>query len=292
MEEIYRGEKTGSLLPIYYDGKDVYNPTIPFEYRDTKFMYARVESRDSQRDSLTVCFAQDGYGIWKPVEGAPTFDMQDPFIDIIHGQWVLGGVKVNWEQGCSWHTDFYMGENPFELSKFAEGPKGMKDIRLGERRNGNIGIFTRPQGEQYKLGKIGFTSVGDLSDINATVLANAPLTRDHFGDSVWGGVNQAKELPNEDFGVIYHRAWLIPETPEYKEYEAWSLEYNPVTNECSDMRRIAECGNFPEVQSKYQGVTDKVVFPVGIVTDEVTTLFVGLRDTGIGTMIIPYPFSC
>ena len=50
------------------------------------------------------------------------------------------------ENALHWRTRFYRGQHQ-NLVPFAQGPDGMKDIRLVELPDGDIGVFTRPQGE-------------------------------------------------------------------------------------------------------------------------------------------------
>ena len=99
-------------------------------------------------------------GVWVPRPNAPTFTLQDPFVTRIHGELIFGGVEIyphpTIPGALGWRTNFYRGANIRELKQFTSGPNGMKDIRLVEMADGQIGVFTRPQGE-WGRGKLTYS---------------------------------------------------------------------------------------------------------------------------------------
>ncbi|MCG2718725.1 MAG: DUF1861 family protein [Nanoarchaeota archaeon] len=132
------------------EGKDVYNPTAPFIDQGEEYISARVESRDSETDSQVMFFSQKN-GKWHPNKDLPIFNLQDPFVTKIHDNLILGGVKTIWEKPegklLNFMTVFYKGKDIKSLEYIAKGPDRMKDIRLIELPEKNIGVFTRPQGK-------------------------------------------------------------------------------------------------------------------------------------------------
>ncbi len=180
-------------------GKDVYNPTKPFFVNGRLVMVARVESRHSETDTVSMFFEQLG-GIWHPVFGAQVFKMQDPFFTFISGKLILGGVETYASQNgdLGYRTVFYSGTSYFDLRRFAVGPDRMKDIRLvqlGEA--GMIGVFTRPQGlnevtgVDARGGRVGFTILHDLTELTPEKISEAPLLPIELDETQWVGVNEA-----------------------------------------------------------------------------------------------------
>ena len=124
--------------------KDVYNVTSPFKINGQEYIAGRVESRESETDSQVMFFSKSGEGektiTYTVAKNAPVFDMQDPFFSIINGEFVFGGVELFAKSGAiGYKTAFYKGDDLSKLRKFAEGPEGMKDIRLVQLQNGKIG---------------------------------------------------------------------------------------------------------------------------------------------------------
>ncbi|MDP1743254.1 MAG: DUF1861 family protein, partial [Candidatus Amesbacteria bacterium] len=212
------------LVPFTVEGKDIYNPTAPFENNGEMIIAARVESRDSETDSETRFFRKNRAGEWRMEENGSKFAMQDPFVTKIDGKLILGGVKVDWTSGI-YTTEFYIGQNINNLKYLTCGPAGMKDIRLVKLKDDRLGVFTRPQGEVGGLGKIGFTTIDKLAELNASVIKQARLIEDQFGEKRWGGVNQAILLANGNIGILGHVAEF--EVDGCKRYSVMVFEFNP-----------------------------------------------------------------
>lgn len=283
-------ERKGSILPIPNEGKDVYNPSVPFIYQDKVILIARVEERISEQGSLSVYYERNNHGIWEKIESAPLYEMQDPFIAKVKGLYILGGVAVDWQglRERTFRTELMVGADPFNLEHLATGPLGMKCIRLVELSDGRVGICTRPQGGEYGLGKIGYLSVDDLNHLKHTDLQKAFLLPDLFGRRMWGGINQLFCLENGNLGGIGHRAWFTDDGTE-RIYEAIALEFDPETLE-AEMKIIAKRANFPQTPAKRPDLKN-VFYPSGIYWDNGWRLIGGLSDTSIGEIEIDYPFS-
>ena len=201
------GEK---LKFIGIEGRDVYNITKPFKDAGEYIIAGRVESRDSEVSEVN--FFKEIDGNWVKIEKNIKLELQDPFVTKISGELILGGVEIFphpiLEGNLGYRTAFYRGKDVNSLQKFAVGPEFMKDIRLLELPLGRILVFTRPQGEIGGRGKIAFTIINSLEELNAEVIANAELLETQFIDSEWGGSNELHLLNNGLIGVLGHVAYF------------------------------------------------------------------------------------
>ena len=272
------------------EGYDVYNPTAPFIYGDKKMICARVEKRDSEI-SQAVFFEEAERDVYRPAEGWERYDLQDPSVTKVLGHYVLGGTEVfphpEHPGRMCWHTVFYCGTSPEHMERMAQGPEGMKDVRLVELADGRVGIFTRPQGEKGGRGKIGFTIVEDLSKVTAAAMEGAPLL-DLFGWEEWGGVNEAFLLRDGRIGVLGHIACFRPD--EVRHYFPMAFVFDPRTGEHTEPEILAERREFLPGPSKRPDLED-VLFSGGILRDgDRAVLYVGVSDCEIQYMVVPNPF--
>ena len=287
-----KGRAAAAVRPVFQgvEGYDVYNPTAPFLYQGKRMICARVEKRDSE-NSQAVFFEETNKDTYCVAEGWERYNLQDPSITKVLGHYVLGGTEVfphpeHPERMC-WHTVFYYGTNPEHLERLAQGPDGMKDVRLVELADGRIGIFTRPQGEKGGRGKIGFTIVEDFEGVTAAAMEDAPLL-DLFGPEEWGGVNEAMLLPGGNVGVLGHIACFKPD--EVRHYFPMAFVYNPRTGEYSEPQILAERKEFLPGPSKRPDLED-VLFSGGILCEgDRAVLYVGVSDCEIQYMVVPNPF--
>lgn len=253
-------------------------------------MAARVEKR-SCTVSQSVFFERVG-GHFCPVEGAPIFALEDPFVVILQGTILLGGVEVN-QATKVYNTKFFLGPSLSHLEPLLVGPPGMKDIRIVEEKGGVLGVFTRPQGEIGGRGKIGFCEVPALSHLDAGTIMRAPLIEDQFGPLRWGRVNQAIFLENDTIGVVGHLAYFDNDMSGQRHYEAITFEFDPKTNQSTKMKTLATRGDFPPAQSKRPDLTD-VIFASGLThrSNNTVELMVGLGDAAVGVTTVGWPFRC
>lgn len=291
-------EKATSIGPaqkLVFDGvgeRDVYNIAAPFEDEGELVIAGRVEERDSEHSS--VYFFVERNGKWVPREGAPTFELQDPFFTLIKGELVLGGVQIfphpEIEDALGWRTVFLKGGSISELTQFAKGPDGMKDIRLVELPTGGIGVFTRPQGEKGGRGKIGFTKIETLDELTPSVVDAAPLLEGQFIEDEWGGANEIHVLKNGLLGVIGHIASF--DTEGNRHYYPMIFVYNPEDGTYSDIELIATRSRFEDGPAKRPDLVD-VVFSGGLVRKENgrADLYAGISDAEAQKLEIPDPFS-
>ena len=292
-------QNVGEILK--FDGvgeNDVYNPSIPFKLDGMTIIAGRVESRNNEISSTMFFLEKDG--VWSPIEDAPVFNLQDPFVTFVDDELILGGVYVDWADEktiTSWKTEFYRGTSIFSLEKFTTGPPHMKDIRLLQLTDSRIAVFSRPQGDAMikKYGciaKIGFTIVDKIEDVTANVIENAPLLLDHFLDDEWGGCNQLFQLENGLIGVIGHKSWGEHiGGVHFLHYYSMSFAIDPNTRKMTTTKIIGSRDCFPQGQTKQPRLQD-VTFTAGIVRndDRTATLYTGLNDCQIGKLNILDPF--
>ena len=273
-------------------GWDIYNITAPFVLHGERLIAGRVEPRDSE-DSQVRIFRQVKHQ-WEAVTEAAPLHLQDPFVTFVSGQLVLGGVEIFPDQQdkskWNWRTAFYCGDEITSLKRFAEGPEGMKDIRIKELPDGKILVFTRPQGERGGRGKIGCTIINNLYELTPSLLQEAPLIDDHFTDAEWGGVNEIHLLQGGLVGALSHIA-CFDEAGD-RHYYASCFAMNPVTRECSDMKIIACRDDFPAGDAKRPDLMD-VLFSGGLIRhgDGMATLYCGVSDAEAHRLRLPDPFG-
>lgn len=279
----------GELLAFEGVGdKDVYNITAPFVIDGKTYIAGRVESRGTERDSQTRFF-EERNDMWIPAPRTPTFDLQDPFVTKVGQELIFGGVKITgfekYPQELDYRTEFFRGEHLQALTKFAEGPPRMKDIRLLTLPSGKIAVLTRPRGA------IGFATLPNLDALATANLLKANIIKGQFCDNEWGGPNELYLLEDGTrIGVLGHIAHA--DTGGKKHYYAMTFVFDPQTETASPLRIIATRKNFPLTPSKRSPELDDVIFPGGLVrhSDKTATLYVGLSDTAAGRITIPDPF--
>ncbi len=274
------------------DGKDVYNITAPFIDRGELIIAGRVEDRYSEF-SQVVFFRRDG-AVWVPLSDIPAYELQDPFITVIKGELVIGGVRViadplHPENIVAWVTEYYRGKDIASLKFFLMGPYHMKDLRLIELASGDIGVLTRPQGYIGGRGKIGFFKVGSYEEITSRKIAEAPVFPDQFIDEEWGGANEPHLLANGLVGVLGHIASFDEDGSRH--YQAMTFAFHPDTLEKTPMKMIAKRSNFPKGPAKRPDLTD-VIFSGGLVRKigGLAELYVGASDTEAYRIEIVDPF--
>ncbi|MBB6670142.1 DUF1861 family protein [Cohnella nanjingensis] len=284
-----RGEK---LIFSGVGKRDVYNVTAPFLDEGEWTLAGRVEDRTSERSA--VMFFVERQGKWVPREGAPVFDLQDPFVTFIRGELVFGGVEVYFDGEdphyvTSWRTVFYRGYRIRDLEPFAKGPLTMKDIRLVDLANGRIGVFTRPMPVGDARAMIGYTEVGELSELTEEVMARAEVLHNQFLKVEWGGANEAHLLRNGKIGVLGHIAWM--DDGNIRHYYPMTFMLDPATRAHTPIKLIAMRSLFPEGPAKRPDLED-VLFSGGLQRpgDGKATLYTGVSDAEAHRIVIDDPF--
>lgn len=283
--------RTQRLIFAGVDGFDVYNISAPFPSAGRTVIAGRVERRDSEHS--TAIFFEELGGVWHPVDGAPHFALQDPFVTFIGGELVFGGVEVRFGDGLpEWWTVFYRGADIFTLEPFFAGPLGMKDIRLCELADGRVAVFTRPRGTKGGRGTIGYTEVPSLDALTIEAIDAAPMLTDMFHPLDWGGVNEAHLLANGEIGLIAHAAYFEDDTiHSARHYYAVAFVFDPATRRWRDLKVIAGRAQFGPGAAKRPDLVD-VVFSSGIERAGATTrLYAGMSDAEAHWVEIAFPFD-
>ena len=291
-----RRPRVEALPPPVFEGvagKDVYNPTAPFAIDGRTVLAARVESPDKESDSEVVFF-EERDGAWRPVDGAPRLPLQDPAVARVGGEIVLAGVSVWGEEGAlSYKTVFYRGASLAALRSFAEGPSGMKDIRVAALRDGRIFVLTRPQGARGGRGKIGWTTLGTLDALTPDVLDAAPILDRQFAEGEWGGANEITVLDESVLGVLGHVARWGDDGQRH--YHPMVFTIDLAAGRVSPMHILFERADLPEGTrgpAKRDDLRD-VLFSGGLVRggpDGTATVWVGAGDKVVRAVRIDDPF--
>ena len=277
------------------DGYDVYNPSVPFLLNGKRYLAGRVEKRADGHSHIR--FFEEKDGEFYAAESS-ILELQDPFVSMIGGKVILGGVSVEFfPDRCIWTTEFYEVKNLNDIRLVARGPLLMKDIRLVELRDGRLGVFTRPQGDAMRekygcVAKIGFTIVDGLQDLNADVIAAAPLLDGQFLPDEWGGCNQVTCLNNGLLGIVGHIAYRTYEGTEQRlHYYGMTFCFDPNTRKASPVKLLTSRDCFPAAPSKRPDLTD-VTFASGIerMPNGKAVIYSGLGDAFVGRAVIDDPF--
>jgi len=273
-------------------GRDVYNITAPFRDDGEWVIAGRVEERHSEISE--VMFFVNRNGGWVPRDHAPVFNLQDPFIAFIRGETVFGGVEVYFDGDdphyvTSWRTVFYRGARVGELQPFSKGPLTMKDIRLVELANGRIGIFTRPMMVNGARAMIGYTEIGELSELTEDAMERAELLQGQFLPDEWGGANEPHLLANGMIGVLGHIARM--EANNIRHYYPMAFGFDPVLRQSTPLKLLAERRMFPDGPAKRTDLQD-VLFSGGIVRmeDGTARMYTGVSDAEAHIIVIEDPF--
>jgi hypothetical protein len=280
------------------EGFDVYNCSVPFEWRGRRYIYGRVEKRYEWARSWVRLFAEIGRDEYALVEDNMIYQLEDPFVTRIGKEIVLGGTHVRYAKNRidTYYGYFYRGIDLNDLRYFTTGPKHMKDIRLVDLPGG-IGVFSRPRNadveKQYGSGSVvGFTMIPNLDCLDAAVIAGAKVIPGLFGHGEWGGCNQCFFLESGNIGVIGHKSFKTPEEPPLDVYVNVSFVFDPKNNHVLDEKILATRSSYPQLPPKKPGLAD-CVFTSGIVmrADGKANLYSGLGDVAEGRVVIDYPFD-
>lgn len=306
-KELFEQQKSGKIYESKtlvfngVDGFDVYNCSVPFSFNGKTYMYGRVERRAEWARSWVRLFEKTGEDEYTLVPEHMIYQLEDPFVSIIHGELVLGGTHVRKRSGeiDTYYGYFYRGTDINDLDYFTTGPDYMKDIRLVELADGRIGVFSRPRNEEIvkKYGSesmIGFAIINDLDELTDDVIFNAKPIEGIFDDGEWGGCNQPILLENGKIGIIGHQSYIQPleNGEELSVYVNAAFEFSPDTFEVTHNRVIATRSCYPDGPAKKPNLVD-CTFTSGMVMreDGRADLYGGMGDVHEGRIVIDYPFS-
>lgn len=287
-----------SFLDI--DGYDVYNCSIPFDWKGKRYLYGRVERREEWARSRVMLFQETGPDVFTRVKNSMIYQLEDPFVSFIQGQLVLGGTHVRYDYPGSYrfYDYFYRGTDLEDLYYFATGPEGMKDVRLIQTPAG-IGVFSRPRGQEVekKYGSgavVGFTLIQSLDELRPQLIESAPVIDGLFAHGEWGGCNQCYLLADGLIGVIGHKCYHQPTADgiDLQVYVNVAFVIDPAKGVCAEEKILATRGCYPEHPAKKPNLTD-CAFSSGMVprADGKVDLYSGLSDTAQGRVTIDNPFA-
>jgi hypothetical protein len=272
---------------------DVYNPSSVFEFDGDEYLFGRVESRKKWADSKVYLFKKVGDYLWRKEKTFSPLNLEDPFVKKIEDFFVFGGVQVKrhlLSERVDFKTVFYRGKDPFSLKKFAEGPWGMKDIRLSSMKSGKIALFTRPMGGKYGRGKVGFNVLDSLDDLDENSIKNSEIIRLPFLKDEWGGVNDVVSLENGLLGVLGHLAYSS-DNERNKFYFPICFKFNTSTRKISKIELILDRSDLPFDLPKNRFLYN-VIFPGGInLNKDYAKIYVGVGDSTSYEITIKNPFN-
>lgn len=283
------------------DGYDVYNCSMPFEWKGKRYMFGRVERRTEWMRSWVRLFTETGLDEWSLVPDSMIYQLEDPYVSVIGGELIFGGTHVRVKGGKldTFYGYFYRGNEVDDLYYFTTGPDYMKDIRLVELADGRIGVFSRPRGEEIKQqhgseSVVGFSIIASLDELTAEVIEHAPLIDDLFEAGEWGGCNQAYLLDSGKVGVIAHLSYLYTDEAgeQQSAYMNTSFVLDPETRSVENYKIIGTRDCYPAGPAKMPHLAD-CAFTSGIVMreDGKADLYSGLGDCKQGRLAIDYPFE-
>ncbi len=283
-----KNQRTHEISFPSMDGKDVYNISSPFVHDGKEYILGRIESRDSELSEVGI-FARTGeYAYHELIKRIPL--LQDPFHTLIDSGLVIGGTGIeidNDKRIISWATTFFTLKELNRLDEFFTAPPRMKDVRMFQ--DDMLHVFTRPQGNKAKKGRIGYVSIASVKNLSRELLENASLFDTQFDAESWGGVNQVLKLKNGMLGILGHVATMSE--GDNRHYYGMTFAFDGKTGFLTDMKIICEREDFPKDVAKRPDLAD-VVFPGGIIRHPGgrATLYAGLSDVKAALMEMDDPF--
>ena len=280
---------TGRLIKLQgLEELDGYNPSNIIPDGGVPIAYVRAEGRHAELASWSVPFRQRALDHWEIDHDLPKFQFEDPFLATIHGELVVGGVRIvsTLHDEVTWETVFLRGSSLLDLQEFAVSPPCMKDVRLLELDDGRIGVFTRPWGTESERALIGYTEIEQLDDLTTSVMEDASRLGTQPVSGQWWGANAVYDLGDGTIGVLGHMArWKDGVRHYYAVAFTFDRHRRAITR---GPRIIADRASFPPYPARADDLED-VVFPAWI--DRVQgLLYCGLSDTAIGVMALADPF--
>lgn len=279
------------------DGFDVYNCSAPFLFRGRRHVFGRVERRDLWVASRTMLFAETEPDAFERVAAFEPLPLEDPYVAVVGGEFVLGGTAVRKEGGklASFRADFFRGPDPLHLAYFASGPELMKDIRLAPLGPRRIGVFSRPRGEDVraKYGSeavVGYTEISSLGGLTPEAVQAARIVPDLFGTDEWGGCNECHPLPDGRIGVAAHLCCPGPAASNGVPRQIYcnaAFVFDPAAHRATAPRIVATRAMHAPAPCKVPHLDD-CAFTSGFVfrPDGLVEVWSGLGDAAEGRLVL------
>lgn len=291
-----------------------YNPSAIWTTEDKTgkphdIMYVRVEpdianSKESHLGkTVSRPYIVDVNDFTRPLE--PYYDAEekigeDPALTRINRHLANGAIENIWLLSCvdarpkafkpnelrSLYTRFYAGKSLDTLEHVANGPLGMKDIRIaqGSPDSTELHVYGRPRLSETN-GNITHTTIASIEDLDAEVILNAPYIDERIFPSikgVWGGINDAVQVGPNRYVLACHRAWRTSEHGVH--YEAALFGQDMRKRGVVDLGVLATSGDFPKGKVKNNEGKDlhDVVFTGGGYNGGLDYMTFGVGDGSIG----------
>jgi len=237
----------------------------------------------------------------EPYYDAPEIVGEDAALTKIKRRLASGTFEIIWLLSCihvkpsktrpdqveSLHTKFFAGTNLDKLEHIANGPVGMKDIRIAQNPNSiGLHIYGRPQPEAFS-GNITYATVSSIDRLNAKAISDAKfIDEDLFpvGSGIWGGANDVICAKGGNNTILAHRAWCTGENGVGRHYESLLLNHDTRNNTIRNLGILATASLFPEGTTKADEAVDlhDVVFSGGGYNGTLNHVSFGVRDGSIG----------
>ncbi len=287
---------------------DGYNPTpvIRAKVRAddttlTPVIGIRTERRREPYRAETRFCRFDPSGDCVELEGVARMPWEDPHMVVLpDGRVVAYGVHVEWSEDdpnrvSGFRTEFYIGESLEQLVYLGSSPHGHKDSRIIVKKDGSLGLYTRPQVATHE-GKIAYTPLDGIYELASNVTDVYERAQyvgmGVFGDGTWGGPNHPVDLGNGWHMVKCHAATLLMDDQGNAGpnmiYSGFMLFHHPITGRVLVARPHANADAFPRPEQYKWEKVQKVVFPGGLYDLEIrdsgtfaATAVYGLRDASM-----------
>lgn len=184
-------------------------------------------------------------------------------------------------------TKFYAGKKLNDLEYIANGPEGMKDIRIAQSLGSTaLHIYGRPQPKEYS-GNITHVTIDSINKLNDQVISEAPFIKDDLlpiGSGIWGGVNDVINIDADNNILLAHRARQTDKDGRKLHYEAVLYGHNVREKSIVDLGILATADLFPAGTVKANEAMDlrDVVFTGGGYNGTLEHVTYGVRDGSIG----------
>lgn len=307
-----------TLLPKPTDlpeGYIAYNPSAIWttmsksgKYHD--IMYARVEpdrscpSSSHLGKSSVRPYTVDVNDFDKPLKPYLEADEimgEDPALTRINRRLGSGAIETVWLLSCvdaqpcpdqpdkvkTLRTKFFAGSKLDGLEHIADGPEGMKDIRVSQSFGSTaLHIYGRPQ-PHGSSGNITHRTIAGIEDLTAEAISDAPFIDEDLlpiGSGVWGGVNDVISLDPDRNVLIAHRAWRTGKDNTGRHYESVLYGHNMREKSITDLGVLATADMFPTGKIKDDKAVDlsDVVFAGGGYNGNLGIITHGVYDGSIG----------
>ena len=281
------------------EGWDVYNCSVPFRFDGGRYIFGRVEKHEKWIASHIALFRETGKDEWTRDERFNELELEDPYVQIVKGELIVGGTFIKRDAQGKFLTyigRFFRGKDPLSLKHFADGPDQMKDIRMVELKNGRIGVFSRPRGEDVrkKYGSeavVGYFEIASLDEFTAEKAQNAEIIPGLFGKDEWGGCNQGYAMKDGRILVAAHLSCSGPAATNgipRQIYMNAAFVFDPAAFRATEPKIVATRSFYPCNEPKAPSLDD-CVFTSGFVfrDDGLVDIYTGLCDADEARCTVP-----